>query len=40
MKDRGKEVYPRHVAKVAYTMRLENGSLDEIILCDRSNEAL
>lgn len=40
MKDRGKEVYPRHVAKVAYTMRLENGSLDEIILWDRSNEAL
>ena len=40
MKDRGKEVYPRHVAEVAYTMSLENGSLDEIIWCYRSKEAL
>lgn len=27
MKDRGKEVYPRHVAEVAYIMSLENESL-------------
>lgn len=40
MKDRVKEFYPRHVAEVAYTMRLENESSDEIIWCDRSKEAL
>ena len=40
MKDRVKEFYPRHVAEVAYTTRLENESLDEIMWCDRSKEAL
>lgn len=40
MKDRVKEFYPRHVGEVAYTMRLEDESLDEIIWCDRSKEAL
>lgn len=40
MKDRVKEFYLRHVAEVAYTVRLENESLDEIIWCDRSKEAL
>ena len=40
MKGRVKEFHPRHVAEVAYTMRLENESLDEIMWCDRSKEAL
>ena len=40
MKDRVKEFYARHVGEVAYTMRLEDESLDEIIWCDRSKEAL